>query len=94
MTIDLSRLDLIEGLLEPIQKLIRFVLPEFLERNLRDPEVRDTLTLAVDTALVAQYPLAAGIPVAARQTLISKQLGLVIDDVLLGADFSPEPLAN
>jgi len=86
MPIDLSRLDLIEGLLEPIQKIIRLILPEFVERNLRDPEVRAALTLAVDAALVAKYPLAAGIPTTARQTLIRKQLALVIDDVLLGTD--------
>jgi hypothetical protein len=83
MPIDLSRLNLIDQLLNPIQKLIRAILPDFIQKNLKDPEVRDAIVLAVDMALVAQFPVAAAIPAALRQSIIRKQLDIVIDDIVL-----------
>jgi hypothetical protein len=85
MPVDLSRLKLIDQLLEPIQKLIRTILPDFVEKDLKDPEVRDLIVAAVDKALVAQFPVAGLIPADLRQSIIRKQLDLIIDDIVLGA---------
>jgi hypothetical protein len=85
MPVDLSRLDLIDQLLEPIQKLIRTILPNFVEKDLKDPEVREMVAAAVDKALVAQFPAAGFIPADLRQSIIRKQLDLIIDDIVLGA---------
>jgi hypothetical protein len=84
MPIDLSRLELIDQLLQPIQKLIRSILPNFVEKDLRDPEVRELIVAAVDKALVAQFPAAGFIPSNLRKSLIRKQLDIIIDDIVLG----------
>ena len=86
MPIDLSRLILIERLLEPIQQLIRKLLPDFAEENLQKPEVRETIVAAVDTALVTNYPFAGAIPASLRRRIIRKQLDMIIDDIVLGPD--------
>lgn len=85
MPFDLSRLELIDQLLAPIQKLIRTILPDFVEKDLRDPEVREIVVAAVDKALVAQFHAAAFIPANFRKSIIRKQLDLIIDDIVLGA---------
>jgi hypothetical protein len=85
MPFDLSRLELIDQLLGPIQKLIRTILPDFAEKDLKDPEVREIVVAAVDKALVAQFPAAAFVPANFRQSIIRKQLDLIIDDLVLGA---------
>jgi hypothetical protein len=51
---DLSRLILIEKLIDPIQQLIRNLLPSFVEENLEKPQVREAIVVAVDTALVTK----------------------------------------
>jgi hypothetical protein len=86
MAVDLSRLGLIDQLLEPIQRLIRTILPEFAEKNLRDPKVRELVVTAVDKALVAQFPAAAFIPANLRQSIIRKQLDIILDDIVFGGE--------
>lgn len=83
MPIELSRLKLIDQLLDPIQKLITGILPDFVEKDLKDPQVRDVIVDAVDKALVAQFPVAGFIPANLRQSIIRKQLDVIIDDLLL-----------
>jgi hypothetical protein len=84
MPVDFTRLKLIDQLLEPIQKVIRTILPDFAEKDLKDPEVREIIVAAVDKALVAQFPAAAFIPANLRQSIIRKQLDMIIDDIVLG----------
>jgi hypothetical protein len=84
MPVDLSRLELVDQLLQPIQKLIRTILPNFVEKDLKDPEVREIIVAAVDKALVAQFPAAAFVPANLRQSIIRKQLDMIIDDIVLG----------
>ena len=86
MPIDLSRLILIERLIDPIQQLIRKLLPDFAEEYLQKPEVRETIVAAVDTALVTNYPVAGAIPASLRRRIIRKQLDMIIDDIVLGPD--------
>ena len=86
MPIDLSRLILIERLIDPIQQLIRKLLPDFAEENLQKPEVRETIVAAVDTALVTNYPVASAIPASLRRRIIRKQLDKIMDDIVLGPD--------
>ena len=94
MKIDLSRLNLIDQLLKPIQKLIAATLPDFIEKNLKDPEVRKAIVLVVDTALVAQFPIAVTIPASLRQTIIRKQLDIVIDEIVLGPEDAFKQVTN
>jgi hypothetical protein len=84
MPVDLSRLKLIDQLLDPIQKLIRTILPDFVEKDLKDPEVRDVIVAAVDKALVAQFPAAGFVPANLRQSIIRNQLDIIVDDFVLG----------
>jgi hypothetical protein len=84
MPLDLSRLNLIPQLIGPIQELIRRILPEFAEENLEKPEVREAIVVAVDKALVANYPMAAAIPASFRRKIIRKQVDMIIDDIVLG----------
>jgi hypothetical protein len=86
MPVDLSRLILIERLIDPIQQLIRKILPNFVEENLERPEVREAIVVAVDTGLVANYPGAGAIPASLRRRIIRKQLDIIIDDIVLGPD--------
>jgi hypothetical protein len=86
MPLDLSRLILIERLIDPIQQLIRKVLPDFAEENLERPEVRERIVAAIDTALVTNYPVAGAIPASLRRRIIRKQLDMIIDDIVLGPD--------
>jgi hypothetical protein len=86
MPLDLSRLNLIQQLIGPIQELIRRILPEFAEENLEKPEVREAIVAAVDKALVANYPVVAAIPASFRRKLIRKQVDMIIDDIVLGPD--------
>jgi hypothetical protein len=81
MKIDLSRLKLIGH----IQNAISAVLPDFIEKNLKDPEVRKAIVRAADAILLTKYPAAALIPSELRQTIIEKQLEIAIN-VLLGPD--------
>jgi hypothetical protein len=46
--------------------------------------VREIIVAAVDKALVAQFPAAAFIPGNLRQSIIRKQLDMIIDDIVLG----------
>jgi hypothetical protein len=82
MKIDLSRLKL----LDRIQPLITAIMPEFIEKNLKDPEIRKAIVLAVDTTLITQVPAARLIPSELRQRIIEKQLEIAIDDILLRQD--------
>jgi hypothetical protein len=84
MPLDLSRLVLIERLIDPIQQLIRKLLPDFAEENLEKPEVREAIVMAVDTALVTNYPVAGAIPASLRRRIIRKQVDMIIDDIVLG----------
>ena len=86
MPLDLSRLILIERLIDPIQQLIRKVLPDFAEENLERPEVRERIVAAIDAALVTNYPVAGAIPASLRRRIIRKQLDMIIDDIVLGPD--------
>ena len=86
MPLDLSRIILIERLIDPIQQLIRKVLPDFAEENLERPEVRERIVAAIDAALVTNYPVAGAIPASLRRRIIRKQLDMIIDDIVLGPD--------
>ena len=82
MALDIKRLNLIDQLLGPIQRVIGIILPSFVKKDLNDPEVRDALVAAADAALIANFPAAATIPEQVREKLIRKQLDLIIDDLL------------
>jgi hypothetical protein len=90
---DLSRLILIEKLIDPIQHLIRNLLPSFVEENLEKPQVREAIVVAVDTALVTNYPVAGAIPASFRRRIIRKQLDMISDDIVLGPDEAFRSLA-
>jgi hypothetical protein len=90
MNINLSRLKLIDQ----IQSVIRTILPEFIEKNLRDPEIRKAIVLAADTALLTEFPAARLIPSDLRQAIIEKQLHIIIDDIVLGPDEAFEGVIN
>ena len=49
MPVDLSRLELIDQLLQPIQKLIRTILPNFVEKHLKDPELREMVSRSIQS---------------------------------------------
>jgi hypothetical protein len=96
---DLSRLNLIQQLIGPIQELIHRILPDFAEENLERPEVREAIVAAVDKALVANYPMVAAIPASFRRRIIRKQVDMIIDDIILGPDeafsnLAPPPSAE
>ena len=74
---------IIDGLLIPIHRVIALVLPDFLERDLKDPKVRNQIVVLADEGLVRQYPEAKVIPKATRERLIRKLLNITLDDVLL-----------
>jgi hypothetical protein len=46
--------------------------------------VREIIVAAVDKALVAQFPVAGFVPANLRQSIIRKQLDIIIDDFVLG----------
>lgn len=76
-------LNLIALLLNPIQKVIQAILPDFVEKGLKSPDIRDAMVLAADEALVLQYPFVGAVPTDVRRSLIRKQLDLIIDEILL-----------
>jgi hypothetical protein len=82
MPLDITRLNLIDQLLGPIQRVIGIILPSFVKKDLNDPEVRNALVSAADAALIANFPAAVAIPAQVREKLIRKQLDLIIDDIL------------
>jgi hypothetical protein len=61
---------------------------------LKDPEIRKAIVLAVDTALMTEFPAARLIPSDLRQTIIEKQLDIIIDDIVLGPDEAFEQVSN
>ena len=77
------RLPILATILEPVQKLINVILPDFLGQQLERPEVRETIVLTLDEALVRQYPIARLIPEKARRAFLRSQLDLVLDGLLL-----------
>jgi hypothetical protein len=54
-----KRLALINTVLRPIQKTIRVLLPDFIDRNLKSKTVRAAIVTAADAALVRHFPLRA-----------------------------------
>ena len=78
-----KRLALINTLLRPIQKTIRELLPDFIDRNLKSKTVRAAIVTAADAALVRQFPIARIFPPEMRQRLIRSQLDLVLDELVL-----------
>ena len=78
-----KRLALINTLLRPIQRTIRELLPDFVDRNLKSKTVRASIVTAADAALVRQFPIARIFPPEMRQRLIRSQLDLVLDELVL-----------
>ncbi len=78
-----KRLALINTLLRPIQKTIRELLPDFVDRNLKSKTVRAAIVTAADAALVRQFPIARIFPPEMRRRLIRSQLDLVLDELVL-----------
>jgi len=78
-----KRLALINTLLRPIQKTIRELLPDFVDRNLKNKTVRAAIVAAADAALVRQFPIARIFPPETRRRLIRSQLDLVLDELVL-----------
>jgi hypothetical protein len=78
-----KRLALINTLLRPIQRTIRVLLPDFIDRNLKSKTVRAAIVTAADAALVRQFPIARIFPPETRQRLIRSQLDLVLDELVL-----------
>lgn len=87
----LRMVGIVDSLLTPIQKLIAAILPDFIEQELDDPEVRERIVKAVDKALVSGYPEAKLIPENIRQQIIRKLLDIMLDDILL-PDPPPGPV--
>jgi serine protease len=78
-----KRLPLLETLLTPIQKIIRGLLPEFIERDLKNKAIRNQMVNVADAALVRQFPIARIFPPEVRRKVIRRQLDVVLDDFLL-----------
>ena len=78
-----KRLALINTLLRPVQKTIRELLPDFIDRNLKSKTVRAAIVTSADAALVRQFPIARIFPPEMRQRLIRSQLDLVLDELVL-----------
>jgi len=89
-----KRLALINTLLRPIQKTIRELLPDFIDRNLRKKTVRAAIVTAVDATLIRQFPIARIFPPEMRQRLIRSQLDLVLDELVLKDSLPTDDLAR
>lgn len=79
----LALVGIVDGLLAPIQRLIALVLPDFIEKDLKDPKVRKLVVAAVDRLLVKQYPEAKLVPAARRKEIIGAVLDIMLDKILL-----------
>lgn len=79
----LALVGIVDSLLAPIQRLIALVLPDFIEKDLKDPRVRKLIVTAVDRLLVKQYPEAKLVPAARRKEIISAVLDIMLDKILL-----------
>ncbi|MFI3185076.1 MAG: S8 family serine peptidase [Methylococcaceae bacterium] len=77
-------------LLGPIQRILKRILPDQTEENLRDENFRRmVLVPLVDRILLSQVPEAALVPNGVRHALIERALDTLINDILI-----PESAAN
>lgn len=72
------------GLLAPIHAILAAILPDFIQQDLKDPEVHAALVGAADTALTSQYPWAKLIPEETRRSLIEQSLATVLGHSVVG----------
>lgn len=87
-----KRLPLLDTLLTPIQKVIRDLLPEFIDLKLANKTVREKLVSGVDVALVRQFPIARVFPPGVRQKAIRRQLDVILDEFLLNEKMPAQDL--
>ncbi len=77
----------LDVLLPLIQTAITAVLPAFLEKELKDEEVRRKIVAAADDVLLAKHSyIGLVFQEKTRIRIIRKILEIMIDDILLGAD--------
>jgi hypothetical protein len=74
---------IVDGLLTRIHKVIAAVLPDFIEKDPKDPAVCTQIVRVADTILVKQYPEARSVPKDTRQRIIRKVLEIMLDEILL-----------
>lgn len=72
-------LALLNTLLTQIQKIIRVVMPDFLDPDLKKEEVRHLIVAAASPALVHQFPLTQILPLDLRKRVIRRQVDVVLD---------------
>jgi hypothetical protein len=73
------------GFMVPAQKAIAAVLPDFLERDLENPEVRELIVVAADEYVTRTHPETKMIPKKMRRKLLRRALDLALDEILLPA---------
>jgi len=94
MPTSLSKLHLLDQLFEPIQRILRTILPDFAEETLQNDATREAIVALADKALISQYPQARVIPTSIRRKIIRGVLDVMIDEVLLGVDESTAAAAD
>ena len=77
----------LDVLLPLVQTAITAVLPDFLEKELKDEEVRDMIVAAADDVLLTKNSyIGLVFREETRKRIIRKILEIMVDDILLGED--------
>lgn len=84
---------LAQRLLKPITLILKRLLPNFGEAQLKNEKTRNIIVKQADTLLIAEIPAAALVPQSARQRLIRHVLDWLLDDLLLPETEDAQPLA-
>ena len=86
-TIPLKLFGTLDVLLPLVQTAITAVLPDFLEKELKDEEVRGMIVAAADDVLLTKNSyIGLVFHEETRKRIIRKILEIMIDDILLGED--------
>jgi|GEM_PF-1642025 len=84
---------LAQRLLNPITLILKRLLPDYAEAQLKDDQTRNLIVKQADALLLAEVPAAALIPQSARQRLIRRVLDWLLDDLLLPETKDAQPSA-
>jgi len=77
----------LDVLLPLVQAAITAVLPDFLEKELKDEDVRSLIVKKADTVLLEKHPyIDLVFHEETRRRIIRKILEIMVDDILLGDD--------
>ena len=77
----------LDVLLPLVQTAITAVLPDFLEKELKDEDVRDMIVAAADDVLLTKHSYIGLVFLeVTRKRIIRKILEIMVDDILLGED--------